>query len=149
MLKHSVNEYVYTTVFKTMAFKTIMFETSKTRPKHLPVMSTALARKLNSIKNCGGISAREVAQLLGTTPQTVSRWQTGKASPQPGSLDRLLKLDWLADQLSAIYEPAEARLWLFSPHPDLDSKSPADFIADNKIEKVLELIDRLQSAAYI
>lgn len=144
-MKLGVYDYVYTIVFKS-----IVFITSQTRsPRHALVMSTALARKLNSIKNCGGISAREVAQLLGTTPQTVSRWQTGKASPQPGSLDRLLKLDWLADQLSVIYEPDEARLWLFSPHPDLASKSPADFIADNKIEKVLELIDRLQSAAYI
>lgn len=112
-------------------------------------MSTAISRKLKSIKNTSGISAREVAQLLDTTPQTVSRWQTGKASPQPDSLNRLLKLDWLADQLSAIYEPDEARLWLFSPHRDLDSRSPADFIADNKIDSVLQLIDRLQSAAYI
>lgn len=112
-------------------------------------MSTALARKLESIKGSGGISSREVAQLMSTTPQTISRWQTGKASPQPSSLDRLLKLDWLTDQLASIYEPDEARFWLFSPHSDLESKSPADFIAEDKIDRILDIIDRLQSAAYI
>jgi len=112
-------------------------------------MPTALARKLAGIKRTGGISAREVAQLLSTTPQTVSRWQTGKSFPQPPSLDRLLKLDWLSDQLSAIYSPDEARLWIFSPHPDLDGRTPAEVISENRTDDVLEIIDRLQSGAHI
>lgn len=112
-------------------------------------MVTAIARKLDSIKDRGGISAREVAQLLSTTPQTVSRWQTGRASPQPGSLDRLLKLDWIADQLASLYEPDEARLWLFSPHPELDGRRPADWIAEERTDEVLEIIERLQTASYV
>jgi hypothetical protein len=68
----------------------------------------------------------EVAQLLDTTPQTVSRWQTGESSPQPKSLDRLLWLDWLAEQLSQFYAPDEARLWLFSRHIDLGGDRPFD-----------------------
>ena len=112
-------------------------------------MTTAIARKLHSIKDRGGISAREVAQLLDTTPQTVSRWQTGRASPQPTSLDRLLKLDWIADQLASLYESDEARLWLFSPHAELDGLRPADLIAAGRTDEVLEIIDRLQSAAYV
>lgn len=111
-------------------------------------MTTAIARKLESIKGRGGISAREVAQLLDTTPQTVSRWQTGRASPQPSSLDRLLKLDWLADQLASLYEPGEARLWLFSPHAQLGGDRPADLIAVGRTDEVLEIIDRLQTASY-
>ena len=111
-------------------------------------MTTAIARKLDSIKQRGGVNAREVAQLLATTPQTVSRWQSGRSSPQPGSLDRLLKLDWIADQLGSVYEPDEARLWLFSPHAELEGRSPADLIADGRTDEVLEIIDRLQSAAY-
>ena len=37
---------------------------------------TAVARKLNSIRESGGIRGREIAQLLETTPQTVSRWSS-------------------------------------------------------------------------
>jgi len=111
-------------------------------------MATAVARKLDNIKDRGGISAREVAQLLDTTPQTISRWQTGRSSPQPDSLNRLLRLEWLAEQLGQFYEPDEARLWLFSPHGELGGERPADLVAGDRIDEVLAIIDRLQSAAY-
>lgn len=58
-------------------------------------------------------------------------------------------LDWLADQLSVVYEPQEARLWLFSRNVGLNGMRPADLIADERIEEVLAIIDRLQSGAYI
>lgn len=111
-------------------------------------MAPAVAKRLENIKDRSGVSAREVAQLLDTTPQTVSRWQTGRSSPQPQSLDRLLRLEWLADQLGQFYPPDEARLWLFSPHPELEGERPADLIARGRIEEVLAIIDRMQSAAY-
>jgi putative toxin-antitoxin system antitoxin component (TIGR02293 family) len=114
-----------------------------------PGSLTAITKRLDSIQARSGISGREVAQLISTTPQTVSRWRQGHASPQPDSLDRLLKLDWLTDQLSAIYEPDEARLWLFRPHVDLGGERPADLIASGRADEVLDLIDRLQSGAYI
>jgi transcriptional regulator with XRE-family HTH domain len=111
-------------------------------------MSTALARRLDEIKERTGISGREVAELMKTTPQTVSRWRQGRASPQPGSLAKLLKLDWLLDQLGTVYEPDEARLWLFSPNRELDGQTPAQMIANDRIEEVLAIIDRLRTGAY-
>ena len=110
---------------------------------------SAIARRLANIQTHGGISGREVAQLLNTTPQTVSRWKRGRASPQPDSLDRLLQLDWLADQLCAFYKPDEARLWLLSPHPELGGESPANRIAQGGVGDVLAILDRLQSGAYV
>ena len=111
-------------------------------------MATAVARKLNSIRESGGIRGREIAQLLETTPQTVSRWRTGKSTPRPNSLDRLLRLEWLAGQLGQVYAPDEARVWLFSPHLDLGGDRPVDLIASDRTDEVLAVIDRLQSAAY-
>ena len=111
-------------------------------------VETAVGRRLDSIKQTGGISAREVAQLLETTPQTVSRWRTGRSAPRPNSLARLLRLEWLADQLGHVYEPDEARLWLFSPHRDMEGKRPVDLIASGRMDEVLTIIDRLQSTAY-
>lgn len=110
---------------------------------------SALATRLDRIQQLGGISGRDVAQLLNTTPQTISRWRQGRVSPQPDALERLLKLDWLADQLAAVYTPEEAKLWLFSHHRDLDGARPADLIADERVEEVLAIIDRLQSGAYV
>ena len=109
---------------------------------------TAIANKLDHIRSLGGISSREIAQLLDTTPQTVSRWQTGRSGPRPGALDQLLRLEWVLDQLAQFYNPDEARLWIFGPHPDLDGVTPAEAIRSGQIGEVLAIIDRLQSAAY-
>jgi transcriptional regulator with XRE-family HTH domain len=110
---------------------------------------SALRKRLENIRDKSGITFREVAQLLDTTPQTVSRWQSGESSPHPKSLDRLLTLDWLAEQLAQFYAPDEAKLWLFSRHQLLGGERPADRIAQGRIEDVLQLIEQLQSSAYL
>ena len=112
-------------------------------------MASAVATRLDSIKAKGGVRAREVAQLLDTTPQTISRWQTGRAEPQPEGLQRLLALEWLVEQLADFYTPDEARLWLFSHHGQLGGGRPADRIAAGRIDEVLELIDQLRDVAFI
>lgn len=112
-------------------------------------MPGTLAERLDTIKERGGVRAREVAQLLDTTPQTVSRWQTGKAEPQPASLKRLLALEWLIEQLAAFYAADEVRLWLFAPHPLLDGGRPADRIREDRIDDVLALVDQLRDGAYV
>lgn len=110
---------------------------------------SAVATRLETIRTRGGMRAREVAQLLDTTPETVSRWQTGKSEPQPDRLQRLLTLEWLVDRLADIYAPDEARLWLFSHHRLLHGDRPADRIQNGQLEDVLALIDQLRDGAYI
>ncbi len=108
----------------------------------------ALVRKLDAIRDGAGVQGREIAQLLGTTPQTVSRWRTGKAGPQRRSLDRLLTLAWLAEELAEFYPPDEARLWLFSPHRLLEGQRPADRIEEGRVDDVLALIAQLRGGSY-
>jgi transcriptional regulator with XRE-family HTH domain len=110
---------------------------------------SAVANRLEQIRKRGGIKSREVAQILDTTPQTVSRWQTGKSQPRSGILERLLLLEYVLDRLSDFYPPGEARLWLFAPHRLLDGDSPAQRIRDGNEEAVLTIIDQLQSGAYV
>jgi transcriptional regulator with XRE-family HTH domain len=112
-------------------------------------MSSALANRIDVIKRRGGINAREVAQLLDTTPETVSRWNTGKVEPQPDRLQKLLTLEWLLEELADFYPPDEARLWLFSPHRLLGGKRPADRIQEGSLEDVLAIIAQLKDGAYV
>ena len=111
-------------------------------------MSAAVAKRIDAIKSRGGIHGREVAQLLDTTPETVSCWHSGRTEPRPDRLQRLLALEWLLDQLSELYAPDEARLWLFSPHRLLGGERPADRIQAGKIEDVLALISPLRDGAF-
>ena len=112
-------------------------------------MSAALARRLERIREHGGIRGRELAQLMDTTPETVSRWNTGKTEPQPERLEKLLLLEWVIDELAEFYEPDEARLWLFSPHRMLAGARPADLIREGRVDEVRTLIARLQDGAYV
>ena len=112
-------------------------------------MSSALAMRLEIVQQRGGITSREVAQLMDTTPETVSRWRTGKTQPQRDRRDYLLRLEWLVSELADLYPPDEARLWLFSPHRLLQGERPADRIQQGKIEDVLTIIDQLKSGAYV
>jgi uncharacterized protein (DUF2384 family) len=112
-------------------------------------VSNAVAKRLESIQAHSGISGRDVAQLLDTTPQTVSRWRTGLSAPQPRHLERHLTLEWMVSQLATYYSSDEAKLWLFSPHPLLSGCRPADLIAERRTDEVLQLIDQLDSAAFI
>ena len=82
-------------------------------------MASAVARKLESLRNKGAIRNIEVANLLGTRPETVSRWNQGRAYPHSNTEKVLLELEFIVDQLSDFYEPNEARQWIFSPQKHL------------------------------
>ena len=111
-------------------------------------MSAAVASRLGSIRERGGIKAREVAQLLNTTSETVSRWQSGRVDPQPDRLQKLLLLEWIVSELAEFYGSDEARLWLFAPHRLLGGETPAQRIQNDKLEDVQALLAQLRDGAY-
>jgi transcriptional regulator with XRE-family HTH domain len=117
--------------------------------REVNAMSAALVIRLDKMRERGGIKGREIAQLLGTTPETVSRWNTGKTEPQPDRLQRLLILEWMIDELAQFYEPDEARLWFFSPHRLLGGDRPADRIQQGNADDVRVLIAQLKDGAYV
>lgn len=111
-------------------------------------MASALAERLDRIKQLGGISGRDVAQLLDTTPETVSRWTTGKVDPQRERLHRVLELEFFLTELSEFYSAEESRLWLFAPHKLLSGESPASRIQQGRTNDVFAILDQLRSGAY-
>ena len=112
-------------------------------------MGSTVSSSLEVVRDKAGISFREVAQLLNTTPETVSRWNTGRADPQPRKFKKLATLAWLSEQLAEFYKPEEARLWLFTPQRLLRGETPADRIEHDRLEDVLALIAQLQDGAFV
>ena len=110
--------------------------------------TTPLAMRLERIRDLGGIRARDVAQLLDTTPETVSRWNTGRVEPLREKLHRLLELEWLMEQLAQLYAPEEAKLWLFSRHRLLGGEAPASLIQRGEIDRVLVVFDQLRDGTF-
>jgi hypothetical protein len=77
-------------------------------------MTNAVARKLESLREKGAMRHIDVANILGTRPETVSRWNQGRAYPHGNTEKILLELEYIIDQLSDFYTPNEARVWIFS-----------------------------------
>lgn len=112
-------------------------------------MATAVARKLESIRTKGGMRHVDVANLLGTRPETVSRWNQGRAYPHTNTEKTLLELEFIVDQLSDFYTPNEARQWIFSPQKHLGGASPAELINKGQIDEVRRLVNQLRDAVYL
>jgi hypothetical protein len=112
-------------------------------------MSNAISRRLESLQQKGAMRSVDVANLLGARPETVSRWNQGKAFPRPEAQKLLLELEYIIDQLSDFYEPQDARLWLFSRQKLLSGEIPAELIQRGRANEVIKVIDQLREGIFI
>jgi len=111
-------------------------------------MSGAVARRLDTLRLKGAMKNIEVANLLGTRPETVSRWNQGKAYPHANTEKTLLELEYIVDQLADFYEPNEARQWIFAPQKLLGGASPAELIRAGQIDEVMRLVGQLRDSVH-
>lgn len=112
-------------------------------------MSNAVARKLEVIREKGALKHTDIAQILDARPETVSRWNQGKAYPQRSKEKALLELEYIVDQLSDLYDPDEARQWLFSRQKHLEGRSPAELIRTGQIDEVLRFVNQTRDAVHL
>jgi uncharacterized protein (DUF2384 family) len=112
-------------------------------------MSNAIARKLSAIQEKGAMRSVDVANLLNARPETVSRWNQGKAFPRPDAEKQLLALEFIIDQLSDMYEPQEARFWLYAPQRLLGNRAPAELIQEGRAQEVINAVNQLRDSVHI
>lgn len=112
-------------------------------------MTGAVARRLDAIHEKGALSFVELAELLQTTAETVSRWRQGHRDPRPTAEKALLELDFLVDQLSEFYDPKEARMFLYSPQKLLGGQTPAKLIAERRMDEVHRLVNQIRDTVYL
>ena len=108
-----------------------------------------LFRSLELIHKKGALSYSDVAELLKTTPETVSRWLQGHRDPRPAAERGLLGLEFFIDQLSELYDPKEARLFLYSPQKLLGGQTPAQLIMQGKMDEVHRLVNQIRDTVYL
>lgn len=111
--------------------------------------SNAIARRLEAIQTKGAMRSADVANVLNVRPETVSRWNQGKAFPHPDTEKLLLELEFIIDKLSDIYEPRDARLWIFARQRLLEDRVPAELIQQGKVDEVLAVVNELRDGVFI
>src|SRR5580704_13316836 len=91
-------------------------------------MSSAVSRILDRLKDEGGLQGKDIANIVDVSPATVSRWSSGKATPDLRTQTVIAELRYVVDRLAEFYTPDEARLWLHTAHPLLQGKRAIDLI---------------------
>ncbi len=100
-------------------------------------------KRLEAIQEKGALRSADVANVLNVRPETVSRWNNGKALPHASTERQLLELEFIVDKLADIYEPLDARLWLFSRQRLLQERTPVELIQQGQIDDVLAAVNQL------
>ena len=116
---------------------------------NVAVRETEVSRLVGDLKAYGGLKGRDIANILGVSPPTVTRWSRGEGGPPIDKQTVMAELRWVAARLNDFYEPDEVRLWLQSPHPQLSGARPYDLINEGRTSEVLEVIERLDSGVYL
>lgn len=114
-------------------------------------MSTqpVFAQYVDKLREAGGLKGTDIANIADVSEATVSRWSKGTASPQPRTQLILSDLHYVVNRLRDYYARDEVRVWLFARHPQLGGERAIDLINRGKSEAVLEVIERLDSGAYL
>jgi transcriptional regulator with XRE-family HTH domain len=111
-------------------------------------MVTAVSRILDHLRSDGALQGKDIANIVGVSPPTVSRWSSGKAMPDLRTQTVMAELRYVVDRLAEFYTPQETRLWLHARHPMLEGARAIDLIHQGRTEAVLAIIDALDAGAY-
>ena len=111
-------------------------------------MSTAVSRVLERLRDDGGLQGKDIANIVSVSPATVSRWSSGKATPDLRTQTVIAELRYVVDRLADFYTPDETRLWLHAIHPMLNHERAIDLINQGRTEDVLAVIEALDVGAY-
>lgn len=111
-------------------------------------MSTAVSRILDRLRNDGGLQGKDIANIVAVSPATVSRWSSGKASPDLRTQTVIAELRYVVDRLSDFYTPDETRLWLHTSHQMLGGERAIDLINAGRTEEVLAVIENVETGVY-
>jgi putative toxin-antitoxin system antitoxin component (TIGR02293 family) len=86
------------------------------------------------------VDGADVARVVGTSPRSITRWQSARSVPRRDSEERLLELKAVIDLLRGVLREQPARLWLRSPNPDLNYEKPLDVVARGEYQRVIDSI---------
>jgi transcriptional regulator with XRE-family HTH domain len=111
-------------------------------------MATAVSRVIDHLRTDGGLQGKDLANIVSVSPATVSRWASGKSTPDLRTQTVIAELRYVVDRLSDFYAPGETRLWLHAKHPMLNGERAIDLINEGRTEAVLAVIEALDAGAY-
>jgi transcriptional regulator with XRE-family HTH domain len=112
------------------------------------IMSNAVAKLIDDLKERGGLKGLDVANVASVSPATVSRWTAGSAFPHPKTQLVISDLRYVVDRLADFYSPDETRIWLYARHRLLEGNRAIDLIHAGRTDEVLGVIESLDEGTF-
>src|SRR5687768_1666866 len=81
-----------------------------------------------------GLMPAELADALGVSQRTVSRWRAGETLPQRAARAKLAELDELGRHLFRTFEDEAVPIWLRTPNRYLGGVTPAEMLRLGRFE---------------
>ncbi|HSU62117.1 MAG TPA: antitoxin Xre/MbcA/ParS toxin-binding domain-containing protein [Bryobacteraceae bacterium] len=98
--------------------------------------------RVPSVEEALGIT--EIARILGVHPRTIERRRGARTPSRPLEAQREEKLDRIWHELTALFSPENAIVWLKCPLPVLENRRPIEVMAeDGGLDRVLGVIGRM------
>lgn len=111
-------------------------------------MSVAVVQMVDDLRARGGLRGTDLANITQVSGATVSRWASGKASPQPKTQLVMSDLRYVVDRLAEFYAPDETRIWLYAKHPLLGGERAIDAIHAGQADRVVAVIESLADGTF-
>jgi transcriptional regulator with XRE-family HTH domain len=101
---------------------------------------------VRALRQRSGLSQEQLAQVLGTSWITVSRWERHIAQPSPEIDARLKRLAELVDRIAKALPHAELPAFLHTAQPLLRGYRPAELLSnDYSFQDLLAFVDAAKS----
>ena len=113
------------------------------------VATSPVVQFITGLREVGGLKGIDIANFTDVSKATVSRWTNGQKKPHPRTQLILSDLHYIVMRLRDDYTADEIRAWLYAHHPQLNGERAIDLIHEDRSEEVLNILDRLDSDAYL
>ena len=85
----------------------------------------------------------ELAAAVGAAERTVQNWASGQTKPRGEAATRVLDLVHLVKELGEVYTDEGIQIWLKSRNRNLGHRRPLELLAEERIEEVLDEVQRV------
>jgi transcriptional regulator with XRE-family HTH domain len=107
-----------------------------------------VARVISSARRRGGLSAADIAEVVGVGQRQVQNWAAGRGKPADKQrLRRLTDLQYVVDLASEIYAPETVEVWLNSRNRTLGGRRPLDLLAADNADEVIEALEQMANGS--